>query len=571
MLSPRMFLIYFQLSILSLIFFACEEFGADCTTDDHCLPHQACISYTCTNLTNFNTSGLSSDSPLEVDQGVSLDMEAGMEAGTEVDMEIDMEPDYEVDTDPFTPLHPSCSVSFVEGKSPVLEINNLGLSPKLLCVKDVLLMIAPVNDDIPNMELCYGTTVDTETNAGMDNMSSMAGEMTENTGGSEAGTVAGAEAGEMLAGLPVPDIGDTQSNRLAIYQYGKSSDESDAQPGWYRRYANKDFDPNTEFHLIEAPSDNEDLKLCNKGFLYINEKPLDTAEEPKIVSLKSSNYAIQSPYISESGKKAFSIGPKTREHAFTQIKIESNRVLNQIATEVRDEDPIFKQTCTTSFDSSVFINPKPLKTWSPTLTKFGFAWMQTHPLDDRYGELHLVSRDSITRGTDNNECDPKIIDIFDLSTQDPDELWRIPLQYNHENTLYFCRYINGGVCALNAQMTSDLASAQKAVFLKERSDEEIIYLPTAQFSVFKQYLLFVAYSDDQSRLEIQSAKLSEDNNQSHSFTFESPSYLDQGLRFPDLALYLEKPNGNKLNAYWISGHPEGWQIKTETIYSSEAK
>ena len=65
--------------------------------------------------------------------------------------------------------------------------------------------------------------------------------------------------------------------------------------------------------------------------------------------------------------------------------------------------------------------------------------MQIFPMDRRFSELHLVSRDKVVREGEEPLCDQSIIDLYDMSVFDESELWKVPLVFNHQRHLYFCK------------------------------------------------------------------------------------------------------------------------------------
>ena len=571
MLSTRFFICSVKLFSASLLMIACTEFDALCTNNDHCLPHQYCAEQACVTRNYSNTLDLSKDSPFEEDMAIAVDMSIGMDMDMDMTIAVDMLPDYEINEDPFTPLNPTCNVKFPNGESPVLNIDNLAITPRLLCSRDVLLMIAPVNNDIPSMSKCHSIALqDGEQPAGEQAGGEQAGD--EQAGGEQAGDeqaggeqAGGEQAGDEQAGdeqagdeqAGDEQAGDEPTDRLAIYQYGRPDDQSEFS--WYRRYRSTHFDPNTEFHLIniEGPGQAD----CNKGLLYISRTPSDKSDPIVTQSLMQSSFTET---VLVPGDQLLNISPKTQEHTFTQFRVNDYTIQNQISTSIRNQDPNIHADCISSFESLPNYS-QDLKTWNPTLTKAGFAWMQTHPLNPRFSELHLVSRNSITR-PNSTECDQVIIDLYDMSTQDPNQLWRMPLQYDHEQYLYYCRYINGGACELHAKNVNERNNAYKQVLLEVTGgDQELIRLPTAKFSIYKNYLIYVSFDNSSTRFKLSIAQRSTDDLNGEPFVFEFLRSLETALRFPDLKLYLEKADGDRLNAHWISGHPQGWQVKTKTI------
>ena len=61
-----------------------------------------------------------------------------------------------------------------------------------------------------------------------------------------------------------------------------------------------------------------------------------------------------------------------------------------------------------------------------------------------------------------------IIDLYNLSTQDPDQRWRMPLHYDHKQYLYYCRYLNGGTCQLHAKDVNEQSNAYKEVEIERK-------------------------------------------------------------------------------------------------------
>lgn len=544
MLSPRFIVPSITLFSLCFTALACTEFNAFCTKDEHCLPHEVCTEQSCVSFDYPSPSDLAKNPPFKDMELIKEDMGGEMVTDMKADMSMDMDmsPDFTIDEDPFTPPVPTCNVTFPNGESPVLVTNNLGIKPKLLCTKDVLLMIAPVNDSIPVMEKCVGIDFETDPEAEME----MSGgeQSDEDSGGQE----------------PQTPSDPNSTNQVAIYQYGRAT--ASGPLTWHMRYSGEYFDPNTEFHLIDAEVDDA-LHTCNRALLYINRSPqaAETGQVSK-VSLMIDEFDTQTEWIEGRRQPIFNLSYKTQDKYFIQReRLEDQVVINQIVELVPNRNSIKHADCTSSFESIPNVS-QALKTWNPTLTKAGFAWMQTHPTSPRLGELHLVSRNSIKRlGSD--ECDQVIIDLYNLSTQDPDQLWRMPLQYDHEQHLYYCRYLNGGTCQLHAKDVNEQSNAYKEVKLKESNNTRVLHLPTSSFSVLGNYLVYIYRDEDRPIFNLALATL--DPSAAHQPTFNFTRPLDYSLRFPDLQLYREKEAGARLNAYWISGQAQGWQVKISSI------
>ena len=326
--------------------------------NEHCLPHEVCTEQSCVSFDYPAPDDLANNPPFK-DMALIQDMGGtiAIEMGTDMtmDMEMDMSPDFTVDEDPFTPPVPTCNVTFPNGESPILVTNNLGIKPKLLCTKDVLLMIAPVNDSIPIMERCVG--IDSEAEMEM----SGGEQIDEDSGGQES---------------PTPS-NPNSTNQVAIYQYGRAT--ASGPLTWHMRYPGEYFDPNTEFHLIDAEEDDE-LHTCNRALLYINRSP-QAAEIGQVskVSLMIDEFNTQTEWIEGRRQPIFNLSYKTQDKYFIQReRLEDQVVINQIVELVPNRNSIKHAECTSSFES-VPNASQALKTWNPTLTKSGFAWMQTHP------------------------------------------------------------------------------------------------------------------------------------------------------------------------------------------------
>ena len=370
----------------------------------------------------------------------------------------------------------------------------------------------------------------------------------------------------------VNDQGVVTRQRLAVYQY--AAFDGDETPKWYRRCV-QDFDPNTRFELapgVRVSSEEDTNSINTNTYLYIHESPQSPDSAIIRVDLKNQDSECNESLgdqIGEDNAVFSAVKAKTSEHHFFQEVIDERNVKNIIreyrfriledGTETEERKTNTK--CETAFDTN---STQTLKTWNPLIIGEGFAWMQTHPFSQRIGELHIVSKNSQYRDDDPRLCNQVIIELSDYSVFPPNSLWRAPLHFDYNQTLYFCQYFSNGVCNLYAKNIVSNESPS-AVIISDGITPQTVRLPQSKFAVLGQYLLMSILNDDQRLLDLTFFKRNESN------TLNVRELIDSGLRFPDLKLFLSKDEGesNNVDAYWISGNPNGWTVKKKNLTSSD--